>query len=106
MGFWDLFQRPDINKGVEEYRAAERAVLLDVRERDEYEGGHIPGSRNLPLSDIAKAASVIADKTTAVFVYCLSGGRSSAAAAALRRMGYTDVHDIGGIGAWRGEVER
>lgn len=106
MGFWDFFQKRDINVGVEEYRAAEHAVLLDVRERDEYAQGHIPESRNLPLSAIAQAPSLAKDKAAPVFVYCLSGGRSSAAAAALRRMGYTDVHDIGGIGAWRGEVER
>lgn len=106
VGFPGIFQKQDINRGVEEYRAAENAVLLDVRERGEYESGHIPGSHNLPLSSVSQAPALIRDKAAPVFVYCLSGGRSSAAASALRSMGYTDVHDIGGIRAWRGEVER
>ena len=42
----------NINKGIEEYKNTEGAVLVDVRETDEFESGHIPGAVNLPLSKI------------------------------------------------------
>ena len=43
---------------------------------------------------------------TPLYVYCYSGARSGQAAAALRRMGYTNVKNIGGIASWRGAIER
>ena len=62
MGFFDLFRQPDINQGVEEYRAAPKAILLDVRTPGEYGGGHVPGSRNVPLQQIEKIKSVAENK--------------------------------------------
>ena len=50
-------------------------------------------------------ASVIGGKDTPLFVYCYSGARSRQAAGALRRMGYSNVKNIGGIAAWKGKVE-
>ncbi len=106
MGFLDFLKAPDINKGVEGFKATAGAVLLDVRTKDEYAQGHIPGSKNLPLQSIDKADSVIQNKSTPIFVHCLSGGRSRQAAAYLERMGYTNVKNIGGISAYHGKVER
>ena len=54
MGIFDMFRTPDINAEVERFRAEPGAALLDVRESDEYAEGHIPGSVNIPLSDIAR----------------------------------------------------
>jgi len=106
MGFLDFFHRPDINQGVRMFEDTKSAVLLDVREKDEYSQGHIPGSKNLPLSEITSASNVIKDKNTPLFVYCLSGGRSSQATAMLVRMGYIAVNNIGGISGYTGKVVR
>ncbi len=106
MSFFDLFRRPDINRGVADCRAVSGAVLLDVRTPGEYRGGHIPGSKNLPLEDLGMAEKMIAAQDTPVFLYCYSGSRSGRAAGLLRRMGYTNVQNIGGIAAWDGKVEQ
>ena len=105
MGFFDLFRQPDINQGVEEYRAVPQAILLDVRTPEEYGGGHVPGSRNLPLQQIENITAIAEKKETPRFVYCQSGARSRHAVSLLQRMGYENVNDIGGMAAYRGEVE-
>ena len=105
MGFFDLFRHPDINQGVEEYRAVPQAILLDVRTPEEYRGGHVPGSKNLPLQQIEKITSIAEKKDTPLFVYCQSGARSRQAVSLLQRMGYENVNDIGGMAAYRGKVE-
>jgi len=105
MGFFDFFKQADINQGVKEYTATPGAVLLDVRTSEEYRGGHIPGSKNVPLQAIDKVTSVAENKDTVLFVYCHSGARSRQAAGMLQRMGYTNVNNIGGIAAYAGKVE-
>lgn len=105
MGFFDLFRQPDINQGVEEYRAVPQAILLDVRTPEEYGGGHVPGSRNLPLQQIEKITSIAEKKETPLFVYCQSGARSRQAVSLLQRMGYENLNNIGGMAAYRGKVE-
>ncbi|MDO4245563.1 MAG: rhodanese-like domain-containing protein [Deinococcus sp.] len=77
------------------------AKLYDVRERDEYEGGHIPGAVNLPLSELQGRTDEI--QTPAVVV-CLSGGRSAQAAASLTECGKQDVMNlVGGTMGWMRE---
>ena len=100
---FNLFRRPDINRGVEEFRNIPGALLLDVRTPEEFREGHIPGSRNLPLQNLEEAA--IETETVPVFLYCRSGNRSATAARILRSMGYRNVTDLGGISAWRGDLE-
>ena len=106
MRFFDFLKGPDINQGVKEYSTTDGAVLLDVRTPDEYRQGHIPGSKNVPLQSISKVAGMIDNKSTSIFVHCLSGARSGQAAAILKQMGYTNVKNIGGISAYAGKVER
>lgn len=106
MGLLDFLKSPDINEGVETFRATPGAVLLDVRNPDEYAAGHIPGSVNLPLPQIGEAKDRFPDTDTQFFVYCLSGSRSSSAIGAFKEMGYTNLTNIGGIRAWRGEIEK
>ncbi|MBS7217939.1 MAG: rhodanese-like domain-containing protein [Oscillospiraceae bacterium] len=106
MGLFDVWKMPDIGQGVKEFQAAPGAILLDVRSRQEFQEGHIPGSQNVPLSSIEEADTLAEDKETPLFVYCYSGARSGQATQMLRRMGYTNVKNIGGIAAWTGEVER
>ena len=82
-------------------------VVLDVRERDEFDAGHIPGALLLPVGTITKdaAAAVIGDLDTVVLVYCRSGNRSKTASRALADLGYTNVYEFGGINTWPYEVE-
>ena len=76
----------------------DNAVLLDVRRIDEFKTGHIAGAVLVPHDTIAeKIASVIPDKNTPVFVYCRSGRRSSMAVETMKRLGYTDLTDLGGM---------
>lgn len=104
MSFMDFLKRPDINKGVEEWRNTTNAVLLDVRTVDEYRQGHIDGSLNIPLQDIHSVRNNIPDLDKPIYVHCLSGARSAQATSVLKSMGYTNVTDIGGINSYRGKV--
>ena len=54
MGFLDFFFQTDINAGLAQYQADPKGVLLDVRTREEYTHGHIPGSQNLPLQEVTR----------------------------------------------------
>jgi rhodanese-related sulfurtransferase len=105
MGIFDFFKQPDINQGVQEYKNAAGAVLLDVRTPQEYREGHIPGSQNVPLQQLDKVEEVTENKDTVLYVYCRSGARSRQAVSLLQAMGYTNVHNIGGIAAYSGKVE-
>ena len=105
MGIFDFFRQPDINLGVQEYKKAANAVLLDVRTPQEYREGHIPGSQNVPLQQLDNIEEVAENKETALYVYCHSGARSRQAVSFLMHMGYTNVHNIGGIAAYHGKVE-
>ena len=106
MGLFDFFKQPNIDQGVEVFRATPGAVLLDVRTPEEYRAGHIPGSKNVPLQTIDKVASVAENKDTLLYVYCQSGARSRQAVSLLQGMGYTNVNNIGGIAAYSGKVAR
>lgn len=76
-------------------------VVLDVREADEYEEGHIENAVLLPHEDIkSRAEDVIPDKDKLILVYCRSGRRSKIAAEALVDLGYTNVKEFGGIIDW------
>ena len=82
-------------------------VILDVREQDEFDAGHIPEARLLPVGSVSEetAASVIPKKDTLVLVYCRSGRRSKLAAEALTQLGYSNVKEFGGIIDWPYETE-
>lgn len=99
-------KREDINKGVADFKATRGAVLIDVRSKEEYQNGHIPGSINIDVSAIESVGSRITNRSTPIFVHCLSGGRSGKAAMVLNQMGYKNVRNIGGIAAYSGPIER
>lgn len=105
MGFFDFFKQSNINQGIEEYKMTVGAVLLDVRTPQEYQEGHIPESKNVPLQQLDNIVSVAKNKDIPLFVYCYSGSRSRQATGMLQRMGYSKVNNIGGIAAYSGKVE-
>jgi rhodanese-related sulfurtransferase len=77
--------------------------LVDVRTPEEYVSGHIPKAENIPVSTIAENPPT-SDKDALIIVYCRSGSRSARAKSILEEMGYTDVHNFGGILDWSGRV--
>ena len=62
MGFFDFFKQSNIDQGIEEYKRTDDAVLLDVRTPQEYQEGHIPESKNVPLQQLDNIASVAKNK--------------------------------------------
>lgn len=105
MGLFDFLKQPDIGEGFSRFEKTPGAVLLDVRTRQEYAQSRLPGSRNIPLDEIGRDDGIGGGPDTPLFVYCHSGARSSQAVAVLRRMGYRNVTNIGGIVGYRGKVE-
>lgn len=78
----------------------EEITLLDVRETSEYEGGHIEGAVNAPLSSL-DANQLSYPKDEPIYVICRSGNRSAQAASRLQDAGYTEIYDVsGGMMAW------
>ena len=83
-------------------------IVLDVREQDEYDSGHIPGAVLLPVGTIDEdtAGKVIPEKDSTVLVYCRSGNRSKTASETLVKLGYTKVYEFGGINPWPYDIEQ
>jgi rhodanese-related sulfurtransferase len=77
---------------------ASDAILVDVREKDEYEESHLEGAINIPYTTILdKIDEYATDKDSVIIVYCKSGKRSSVAAKSLSEAGYTKIYDLGSI---------
>ena len=103
----DLILTGSIQKGLQIYGDTPNAVLVDVRDGDEYAQGHLPGSVNLPLGDLeTDICDVAPDADTPLFLYCVNGSRSVQAASILRELGYDNAASIGGISGYKGELER
>ena len=84
---------------------SEDVVIIDVRDPQEFQQGHIPGAILLPLDQLEdEIAYLIAAYDQIINVYCRSGRRSAIAAEILHDMGYTAVYDLGGIIDWPGEI--
>ena len=74
------------------------AVLLDVRTPEEHKSGYLEGAVLLPLAELeSEISSKVADKNTPVYIYCRSGRRAGTAVEKLKAMGYTDLHNLGGL---------
>ena len=87
--------------------SGEEHIILDTREQDEFDEGHIPGAILIPYTEIEnKAEEIIPDKDKLILVYCRTGRRSKIAAESLAKLGYTNVKEFGGIIDWPYEVEK
>lgn len=81
-------------------------IILDVREQDEFDQGHIPGAILIPYTQIdRKAEDMLPDLDQLILVYCRSGRRSKMAAENMVKQGYTNIQEFGGILDWPYEVE-
>lgn len=90
----------------EEFRAGYRkAQLIDVREPNEFEAGHILGARNIPMSQLRMRMKEIRPDLP-VYLYCQSGMRSARAAQFLHKKGYKDLTQLqGGFKKWTGKIK-
>ena len=101
-----MYRKIEMQAGLEEFKATPNALLVDVRNPSEYNGGHIPGSINFAMSRILQEAEeAFPDKAQPLFVYCQSGARSGRAGKLLDLMGYESVTDLGGIASYNGPRE-
>ena len=87
----------------QQMRAEPGRVVIDVRERDEFEEGHVPGAVHLSKGFIeTRIEDLVPDRETPITLYCAAGVRSLLAARAIRELGYTNVESLGGgFGAWK-----
>jgi molybdopterin/thiamine biosynthesis adenylyltransferase/rhodanese-related sulfurtransferase len=83
--------------------APDGAVVIDVREQDEYAQGYVPGARWIPRGFLEpRIEDAVPDKSQRVILYCAGGTRSALAARSLRELGYQRVDSvIGGFSAWK-----
>lgn len=80
--------------------------IIDVREPNEYKGGHISRAKNVPMSKLADQANKI-PKNKPVALICRSGNRSMVAARRLKKMGYENLLNVrGGMMAWKGPLRK
>ncbi|WP_414039868.1 rhodanese-like domain-containing protein [Acidithiobacillus sp. M4-SHS-6] len=81
----------------------EEAVVIDVREQNEWAKGHLPGARHIPLGDLSKYMKDLEKhRGHHVICQCASGMRSARAAASLKKAGFDKIYSLkGGISAWR-----
>lgn len=100
-------RRPGGSRGLTPAQATilinrENALLLDIREPNEYVAGHPCDSRNIPSGSLEERADELGQfKDTPLILVCQSGARSSAACAKLAKLGFAKLHTLdGGVTAW------
>ena len=104
---WQNRQTNTFLAGLKAFRETPGALLLDVREEEDYQAGHVPGSVFVSLQAIPTPVLQLAsDKNTPLFVFCYRGNRSRYAVSILKDAGYTSVTNIGGIEFYSGELEK
>ena len=87
--------------------SGEEHIILDTREQDEYDEGHIAGAILIPYTEIEnKAEEMLPEKDAQILVYCRSGRRSKIASETLSKLGYTNIKEFGGIIDWPYEVKK
>jgi rhodanese-related sulfurtransferase len=109
MLLWPLVQRGrlgtkdvSVNEAVQLMNRRD-AIVLDVRDAEEYAAGHIPNARHVPVADVEKRWKELEKlKQRPVIVSCRSGNRAAAAAAVLRKNGFAEVFPLkGGMQGWQ-----
>jgi len=83
-------------------KKGEKLTIVDVREKDEWRSGHIPGAKHIPLGQIPLRVGELDPHVDTILV-CQSGGRSSRACDYLTQLGYRAVNMKGGMAQWGGD---
>ncbi|WP_232661113.1 rhodanese-like domain-containing protein [Pseudonocardia sp. TRM90224] len=76
------------------------AVLLDVREGDEWAAGHAPDAQHIPMSELTGRLHELPEDADPLYIVCRSGGRSGRVVAFLSQQGHPVVNVDGGMQAW------
>lgn len=81
----------------------EKALIIDVCSEPEYNAGHLPGARHVPLGDLpARLPEMARDKNQPLIMVCATGMRARSAVSAAQKLGYTQAMSLtGGLKAWR-----
>jgi sulfur-carrier protein adenylyltransferase/sulfurtransferase len=92
----------DVRRARDQLGSQEAPVLVDVRERNEWNQGHIPGAVLIPLGELeTRIGEAAPDRSRPVILYCASGRRSAVGAQRLEELGYDDAVSVtGGFNAW------
>ena len=87
----------------EDLRESQAAVFVDVRDRNEWDEGHVPGALHVPRGNLeSRIEGAVPDRDAQIVVYCASGARSAFAAKALAELGYEEVSSLaGGFNEWK-----
>lgn len=82
-----------------------KAVIIDVREPEEFAAGHLRDSKNIPLKELAKRAGELDRfKSKTAIIVCQTGARASQAAGPLKNAGFAEVYSLdGGLAAWQAQ---
>lgn len=82
-----------------------KAQLIDLREPKEFDGGHILGARNIPMTQIRQRHKEIRPDLP-VYLYCQNSSRSARAALFLKKRGYDKIYQLdGGFRKWTGKIK-
>ncbi len=76
------------------------ALLVDVRSKAEFESGHLPGAKNVPLPELGGRSKSLGEKGKPIVLYCASGTRSAVARSVLKGQGFSQVFNLGSMGRW------
>ena len=99
------YQKISAEEAYEMMASQEVVVVVDVRTREEYDGGHIENAVLVPNESIgSEMPEALPDKEATLLVYCRSGRRSKDAAQKLLALGYQSVYDFGGVIDWPYEL--
>jgi rhodanese-related sulfurtransferase len=81
----------------------ERAVVVDVREPEEFAAGHVTGAKNVPLDQLEeKLAAAVKNKTVPLLLVCATGARAQRAVAVAKKLGYEQAQAVaGGLKSWK-----
>ena len=81
----------------------ERAVVVDVREPEEFAAGHVTGAKNVPLNLLdEKLASTVKNKNVPLLLVCATGSRAQRAVAVAKKLGYEQAQAVaGGLKSWK-----
>lgn len=102
----NIFNVPQVKAASIKTKMDDRSVIfLDVRTKEEFSRGGLPGSINIPVDEVvSKVEQVLPNKEVETYVYCLSGSRSTFAVMAMKKMGYQKVFEVeSGLLAMRSE---